>query len=113
MVVAIGVMCYLPLGGITMIKTRTPERQKLILDNVSWSEYTRFLRNFEGHHLRLTYDQGRLEIMTLSHEHEGLGWFLDKLVFVLTEELNLPIKGGGSTTFRKKKKHKGLEADNC
>ena len=92
---------------------RIPHRQKLILDNVSWDEYTRFLRSFEGHHLRLTYDRGRLEIMTLSHQHEGLGWFLDKMVFVLTEELNLPIKGGGSTTFRKKKKHKGLEADNC
>ena len=96
-----------------MFKTRIPSRQKLILDNVSWDEYTRHLRNFEGRHLRLTYDQGMLEIMTLSHEHEGLGWFLDKLVFVLTEELTLPIKGGGSTTFRKKKKHKGLEADNC
>jgi Uma2 family endonuclease len=96
-----------------MITTRIPHRQKLILDNVSWNEYTRLLRSFEGHHLRLTYDQGMLEIMTLSHEHEGLGWFLDKLVFVLTEELTLPIKGGGSTTFRKKKKHKGLEADNC
>ena len=96
-----------------MLKTRIPERQKLILDNVSWDEYTRLLRTFEGRHLRLTYDGGMLEIMTLSHQHEGLGWFLDKLVFVLTEELNLPIKGGGSTTFRKKKKHKGLEADNC
>jgi Uma2 family endonuclease len=96
-----------------MIKTRIPERQKLILDDVSWDEYTRFLRSFKGRHLRMTYDCGRLEIMTLSHQHEGLGWFLDKLVFVLTEELNLPIKGGGSTTFRKKRKHKGLEADNC
>src|ERR1017187_5406734 len=115
MVVAEAIICYPQFGGMAMLKTRIPDRQKLILDNVSWGEYTRLLRSFEyGHrHLRLTYDRGRLEIMTLSHQHEGLGWFLDKLVFVLTEELNLPIKGGGSTTFRKKKKHKGLEADNC
>jgi Uma2 family endonuclease len=113
MIVANGAICYLVGGGIDMIATRRPHRQKLILDNVSWKEYTRLLHTFEGRHLRLTYDQGMLEIMTLSHQHEGLGWFLDKLVFVLTEELNLPIKGGGSTTFRKKKKHKGLEADNC
>jgi Uma2 family endonuclease len=96
-----------------MLKTRVPERQKLILDNVSWNEYTRLLRSFEGRHLRLTYDRGRLEIMTLSHQHENLGSFLGRLVVVLTEELNLPIKGGGSTTFRKKKKLKGLEADDC
>jgi Uma2 family endonuclease len=96
-----------------MLKTRIPERQRLILDNVSWNEYTRLLRNFEGRHLRLTYDRGRLEIMTLSHLHESLGRFLGRLVVTLTEELNLPIKEGGSTTFRKRKKEKGLEPDNC
>jgi Uma2 family endonuclease len=87
--------------------------QRLILDNVTWNGYTRLLRSFEGRHLRLTYDRGTLEIMTLSHQHENLGWFLGRLVVVLTEELNLPIKGGGSTTFRKKRKLKGLEADDC
>jgi Uma2 family endonuclease len=96
-----------------MLKTGIPERQKLILDNVSWDEYTRLLRNFEGRHLRLTYDRGRLEIMTLSYEREILGEFLGRLVITLTEELNLPIRGGGSTTFRKRKKKKGLESDNC
>ena len=96
-----------------MIKTRIPERQKLILDNVSWEEYTRLLRTFEGRHLRLTYDRGRLEIMTLSYEHEYSGDFLGRMVVVLTEELNLPIRGGGSTTFRRRKMKKGLEPDNC
>jgi Uma2 family endonuclease len=96
-----------------MIKTRIPERQRLILDNVSWDEYTRLLRSFEGRHLRLTYDRGRLEIMTLSYEHENHGEFLGRMIVKLTEELNLPIRGGGSTTFRKRKKKKGLESDNC
>lgn len=98
-----------------MIKIRIPERQKLILDSVPWEEYTRLLRAFDlGHrHLRLTYDRGRLEIMTISHEHESVGRFLGRMVVTLTEELNLPIKEGGSTTFRKKKKEKGLESDNC
>ena len=51
--------------------------------------------------------------MTLSHKHESLGRFLGRLVVTLTEELALPIKEGGSTTFRKKGRKKGLEADNC
>ena len=96
-----------------MIKTRTPERQRLILDNVSWDEYTRLLRNFEGRHLRLTYDRGRLEITTLSYEHEGIGRFLGRMVVTLTEELSLPVRDGGSTTFRRRKKKKGLEPDDC
>ena len=96
-----------------MLKTKMPIRQRLILHSVSWPEYTRLLHVFEQHHLRLTYDRGTLEIMTLSHQHENMGWFLGRLVAVLTEELNLPLKGGGSTTFRKRKKQKGLESDNC
>jgi Uma2 family endonuclease len=104
---------YSEWGGNAMLKTRIPNRQKLILDNVSWEEYTRLLRNFEGRHLRLTYDRGILEIMTLSYEHEGIGRFLGRIVVTLTEELNLPIKQGGSTTIRRRKKKKGLESDNC
>ncbi len=98
-----------------MLKTRIPDQQKLILENVSWGEYTRLLRTFDyGHrHLRLTYDRGTLEIMTLSYEHENIGDFLGRVVVTLTEELSLPIRGGGSTTFRRRKKEKGLEADNC
>jgi Uma2 family endonuclease len=96
-----------------MLKTHIPERQKLILDNVSWDEYTRLLRSFEGRHLRLTYDRGRLEIMTLSYEHEGSGRFLGRMIVTLTEELNLPVRDGGSTTFRRRKKKKGLEPDDC
>ncbi len=96
-----------------MIKTQVPERQKLILYDVSWDEYTRHLRNFENRHLRLTYDRGTLEIMTLTHEHESLSDFLGRMVLTLTEELNLPLKSGRSTTFRERKKKKGLEADNC
>jgi Uma2 family endonuclease len=96
-----------------MIKQRIPNR-RLVLHSVTWREYTRMLHEFEHRrNVRLTYDRGRLEIMTLSHQHEGMGWFIGRLIDVLTEELNLPVKGGGSTTFRKRKKQKGLEPDNC
>lgn len=96
-----------------MLKTRTRIPNRLILDSVSWQEYTRLLRTFEGRHLRLTYDRGRLEIMTLSHKHEISTGLLGRIVVTLTEELNMPIKDGRSTTLRRKKKLKGLESDNC
>jgi Uma2 family endonuclease len=35
------------------------------------------------------------------------------LIVTLTEEFNLPIRSGGSTTLRRRKKKKGLESDNC
>jgi Uma2 family endonuclease len=80
---------------------------------VSWEGYSRLLRIFRDRHLRLTYDCGRLEIMTLTHEHETSAYFLGRLAVTLTEELNLPVHGGRSTTFRKRKKQKGLEPDDC
>jgi Uma2 family endonuclease len=51
--------------------------------------------------------------MTLSHEHESQSYLLARLVDALTEELGLPVKGGRSTTFRRRKKQRGLEPDNC
>src|SRR6266446_9193651 len=87
--------------------------QSVILHAVSWQTYTRLLKSLADRHIRLTYDRGVLEIMTLSHEHENAGYFLGRLAVTLTEELSLPIKGGGSTTLRRRKKLRGLEPDDC
>jgi Uma2 family endonuclease len=87
--------------------------QRLLLHDVPWTRYERLLRALDDRHLRLTYDRGTLEIMTLSHEHEGTSYLFGRFVDVLTEEADLPVKAGRSTTFRRRKKEKGLEADNC
>jgi Uma2 family endonuclease len=71
------------------------------------------LRALDDRHLRVTYDRGILEIMTLSHEHEGASYLLGRFVDVLTEESDLPVKAGRSTTFRRRKRQRGLEPDNC
>lgn len=89
-------------------------RDHVILDNVDWKTYTRFLYLFaERPGYRLTYDRGRLEIMSPSPEHEINTDFLGALVRALTEELGLPIKGGGSTTLRRRRRRRGLEPDKC
>ncbi len=51
--------------------------------------------------------------MTLSHEHESRVHLLRRLIEALTEELNLPIKGGRSTTLRLRPRRRGLEPDEC
>jgi Uma2 family endonuclease len=63
--------------------------------------------------IRIVYDRGELEIMTPLLEHDSEGWFLGRLVLVLTEELGLPLKGGGSTTLRRRLRRRGIEADEC
>jgi Uma2 family endonuclease len=92
---------------------RSPE-QRLLLYGVSWQEYSRTLRAFaERPALRVTYDRGVLELMTLSLEHESVVRFFSLLILALTLELGLPLKGGGSTTFRRRRRRRGLEPDEC
>jgi Uma2 family endonuclease len=92
----------------------TAARDCLRLSGVDWKTYTRLLRVFEERPgYRLTYDQGELEIMAPSHRHDHPGSFFGLLVFILTDELGLSMRPGGSTTVRKKKKQRGLEPDEC
>jgi Uma2 family endonuclease len=67
----------------------------------------------EAPHVRLTFDHGRLEIMTLSSEHEGYADLFTHLISVLTEELNMPFLARRSTTLKRRQFARGAEADDC
>ncbi|HLJ09953.1 MAG TPA: Uma2 family endonuclease [Planctomycetaceae bacterium] len=91
----------------------SPADQRLILSDVDWSTYERLLHDLDGRHLRFNFDQGQLEIMTVSAEHERVKKLLARLLEVLTEVLNIPILGLGNTTFRREDSSRGLEPDEC
>jgi Uma2 family endonuclease len=98
------------MATATVPQARVQER--VVLHPVSWQDYTRFVDLFaERPAWRLTYDRGVLEIMSPSGKHESAEDLLDRFVVLLTEELDLPIKVGGSTTFRLEREEKGLEPD--
>jgi Uma2 family endonuclease len=91
-----------------------PLEQKLVLHGEPWETYLRLLRLFDGRrHLRISYDRGDLEIMTLSPEHEHAKRLIGRLLEALTEELNLALAAYGSMTFKRRRKQKGLEPDEC
>src|SRR5438876_12215976 len=88
--------------------------QTVRLAAIDWRTYSRLLQAFaERPGIRLTYDRGELEITAplLKDDHDA--WFLGNLVFVLTEELGLPLKRGGSTTLKRRARRHGLEPDAC
>lgn len=48
-----------------------PIGSSIIFEDVSWSEYEQLLAELrEGYAVRVTYDRGRLEIMSPSAKHE-------------------------------------------
>ncbi|MEB3341791.1 Uma2 family endonuclease [Okeania sp.] len=62
---------------------------------------------------KLTYDQGKLEIMTPLPEHEINKEFLGRLVQTTTEILGLEVSSLSSTTLSRKDLQKGIEPDQC
>jgi Uma2 family endonuclease len=92
---------------------KSPITHRVLLDNISWQTYERLLREVGERHVRLTYDDGDLEIMTLSYAHENAGEHLSALVLLLCIELGLRFAAGGSTTLRRRLRKKGLEPDKC
>ena len=87
--------------------------QRLVFDAVSWSQYVGLGRLWEDRPLRITYDQGQLEIMTLSAKHERWKHLLGQLIVMLAVEQGIDIAGFGSMTFKRRKLAKGLEPDEC
>ena len=88
-------------------------QQRFLLRDADWRTYKDILEALGDRPVRLTYDRGRLEFITLSHRHERSSELLGLFVHVLTEELIRPIQSGGSTTFNREDLDRGLEPDKC
>jgi Uma2 family endonuclease len=97
-----------------MSTAHLPSPNRLLLSGVDWRTYCRLLRLFdERRHLRITYDRGALEIMTLSPRHERFKHLLGLIVLALAEGFGLAVAGFGSMTFRRRRRRHGLEPDEC
>src|SRR5262245_18778622 len=85
----------------------------LYLEDVTWDEYESLLKEAGERPIRLTYDNGRLEIMTLSHEHEFERTLIGRFIGFLAAIFNIRMKSGGSNTMKQELLDKGLEPDEC
>src|SRR5688572_18660481 len=90
-----------------------PPGERFLLRGMSWEFYEHLLEELDNRPIRVTYDRGALELMSPSYRHEGSAEILGQLVRLLAEELEVPIKGAGSTTLRRESVERGLEPDKC
>jgi Uma2 family endonuclease len=96
-----------------MATVELPAEQRFVFRDADWQTYQAFLEALGDRPVRLTYDRGRLELMTLSHGHERCSNLLGRFIEALTEELDMPAQSGGSTTFNREDLDRGLEPDQC
>jgi hypothetical protein len=79
-------------GGIDMATAtlstpvETHSEEYVLLHGVRWSTYEALLEDLEGCSIRLTYDDGSLEIMTVSPRHEWSKSLIRRMIEALTEE---------------------------
>lgn len=91
-----------------------PQQQCFVLCCEPWESYIRLGRILQDRRgVRITYDRGVLQFVTVSHEHEHLALLLTFLIKAWTQERGVLIKSGGATTFRRRDLRRGLEPDQC
>ena len=87
--------------------------ERVTLNNISWDFYQSMRREIGDAHVRLTFDQGRLEIMSPSGFHEAIKTIIGRLIEAYADESGIVVEGLGSTTFSRDDLQKGLEPDEC
>ncbi len=87
--------------------------QRVILRDVGWEGYEALLAMVGDGHVRLAFDGTDVELRGSSFDHEVDKTTLDRLIGTVAEELDLHYIGLGATTWRRKDKQRGLEADEC
>lgn len=93
-------------------ETATASISNAVLSNVSWQTYQALIADMSNQcSARLIYDRGILEIRMPSDLHEAINRLLARIVGVLAEELDLPLKEFGAVTLNRSDIKKGAEPD--
>lgn len=94
--------------------THLPAGGRLTLYDVGWEEYQQLLVEIgDRSHLRISYDEGRLEIMSPSARHEQYKNLMHDFVVILSDEIEQDVISFGSVTLKLEPRAKGAEGDDC
>jgi Uma2 family endonuclease len=78
-----------------------PAETRIVLDNVTWAAFEALLAAEGPDRGRMAYEEGTLEIMSPSSEHEKLKSRISRLLSIYTEEVGIDVEAMGSTTLKR------------
>ena len=88
--------------------------QYIQLHPASWETFNQLLEDLgDNGNKRLTYYQKTLQIMSPLGRHENNNRFIESLISVIADELNLNLKKFGSLTLKSQPLQQGVEPDSC
>ncbi|HEY2253418.1 MAG TPA: hypothetical protein VGH74_20230, partial [Planctomycetaceae bacterium] len=92
---------------------QTQAEPRFVLRGVDWQVYDGIVQALGDHPTRITFDGRNIELMSPLPIHEFINRMFDRLLSVLAYEIRIPIRNGGSMTFKREDLERGLEPDSC
>jgi Uma2 family endonuclease len=88
--------------------------QQLLVEDVNWQQFETILAELgERRASRLSYSNGRLEIMVPLPEHEKAKEIIGDMVKILLEAGQIAFESLGSTTLKNERMSQAVEPDTC
>ncbi|MEG4171115.1 MULTISPECIES: Uma2 family endonuclease [unclassified Microcoleus] len=88
--------------------------QQLLVEDVNWQQFESILTELgERRASRLSYSNGRLEIMVPLPEHEKAKEIIGDMVKILLETRQIAFESLGSTTLKNERMSQAVEPDTC
>lgn len=94
-------------------KTVLRGEDRILLSGISWELYEQLRENEDNRHVRMTYDNGRLELMSPSPDHESITKLIARMLEAFMEDVGISHRSLGSATWKRRELGKGCEADEC
>ncbi len=85
----------------------------VVLEGVPWQTYQTLRWKTPNDHLRMTYDHGRLEIMSPQKKHGRVIHYIGLMIYEWTQLKQIAIDSGGNMTCGREDIEKALEPDLC
>ena len=86
-----------------------------VLKGIAWETYLELRDNEENNHVRMSYLDGTLLLMSPQHIHDSSGWWIALIIDMVTWVHRIPRHGTATTTLRRKapgpRKGTGKEPD--
>jgi Uma2 family endonuclease len=86
---------------------------RIAIHGISYEFYKQFCDEIGEQPIRLSFNDGCLEITITKSPHEFFKTLLAKLVEATIFELDMPVRSGGAMTFQRDDLKKGFEPDEC
>ena len=83
--------------------------ERVVIRGVDWAFYEQLADSIPDRcHIHVDYDGKDVEIMSLSPLHDGVKKTLGRFVELTAEELEIPCRGLGQTTWKRPKLARGI-----